>query len=210
VFSINYATIVDPIMRDVREHLQDFAGMKAGDSVLDVCCGSGAQVYEYFHKGLAAWGVDNSQWMLDLARCYYGKASLSSASFTLADAAHLPFADGSFDFTSISLALHDKDVTLVDMILSEMKRVTRPGGALVFVDYTVPLPRSVTGCFIRTVEFFAGASHFGNFRWYLKNGGLRRVTQNNGLSVVKETRVKMGNITLVLAQSPSFAPGQCF
>jgi ubiquinone/menaquinone biosynthesis C-methylase UbiE len=202
VFSINYATIVDPILRDVRIYLPDFAGMKAGDSVLDICCGSGAQVYEYSRKGLAAHGVDNSQRMLDLAQRYYKKSNMSSVSFTLTDAAHLPFADGSFDFTSISLALHDKDVTLVDRIIREMKRVTYPGGTLVFADYSMPLPRSITGYFIRVIEFFAGASHFSNFRRYLKNDGLQRVLEINALSIVKETRVKRGNITLVLAHAP--------
>ncbi len=204
--SINYATIVDPILRDVRIYLPDFAGMKAGDRVLDVCCGSGAQVYEYYRKGLAAHGVDNSQRMLDLAQRYYAKSNMSSASFTLTDAAHLPFADDSFDFTYISLALHDKDVTLVNSIIREMKRVTYPGGALVFADYSMPLPRSVTGYFIRVIEFFAGALHFSNFRRYLKNGGLQCVLETNALSIVKETRVKRGNITLVLAHAPSFAP----
>jgi ubiquinone/menaquinone biosynthesis C-methylase UbiE len=202
VFSINYATIVDPILRDVRIFLPDFVGMKAGDSVLDVCCGSGAQVYEYSRKGLAAHGVDNSQRMLDLAQRYYAKSNMSSVSFTLMDAAHLPFADGSFDFTSISMALHDKDAALIDRIISEMKRVTYPGGALVFVDYSTPLPRSITGYFIRVIEFFAGALHFSNFRRYLQNGGLQCVLETNGLSIVKERRVKRGNVTLVLAHVP--------
>jgi ubiquinone/menaquinone biosynthesis C-methylase UbiE len=206
VFNINYATIVDPILRDARIYLPAFAGMKARDNVLDVCCGSGAQVYEYARRGLRATGVDNSQDMLALAEKYNDNNGPSGVSFKLADAAHLPFADGSYDFTSVSLALHDKDFTLVDMIVSEMKRATRAGGTLIFMDYSVPLPRSITGCFIQTVEFFAGASHFGNFRWYLKNGGLQRVIKNNGLSVVKETRVKKGNITLLLARAPSFAP----
>ncbi|RJO61746.1 MAG: methyltransferase domain-containing protein [Dehalococcoidia bacterium] len=205
MFSINYATIVDPVLRGVRRYVPDFAGMKAGDSVLDVCCGSGAQVYEYTRRGLVATGLDNSQEMFALAEKYY-KNGASGASFKLGDAAHLPFADGSFDFTSISMALHDKDFTIANMIVSEMKRVTRPGGMLVFVDYSVPLPRSVTGCFIRAIEFMAGGEHFRNFRCYMKNGGMRRAMEINGLKVVKETRVKNGNITLLLACAPSFAP----
>jgi ubiquinone/menaquinone biosynthesis C-methylase UbiE len=200
VLNINYATVIDSILRDAREYLPEFAGMKAGDSILDVCCGSGAQVYEYIRKGLSAQGVDNSQQMLDLACRYYAKSALSSASFTLADAAHLPFADGSFDFTSISLALHDKDAAMIDMILAEMKRVTRRGGGLVFMDYSVPLPRSLTGYLIRAIEFLAGEEHSRNFRHYLQNGGLSRIFANNELRLVKAERVKSGNITLMLAQ----------
>lgn len=205
MFSINYATIVDPILGDVRRYVPDFAGMKAGDSVLDVCCGSGAQVYEYTRRGLVATGLDNSQEMLALAQKYYNNGA-SGASFKLADASHLPFADGSFDFTSVSMALHDKDATLVDMIISEMKRVTRSDGMLVFVDYSVPLPRSVTGYLIRAIEFIAGGEHFRNFRWYMKNGGLNRVIKDNRLSLVKAKRVKSENITLMLTWAPQFAP----
>jgi ubiquinone/menaquinone biosynthesis C-methylase UbiE len=129
---------------------------------------------------------------------------MNLATFTLGDAAHLPFVDRSFDFTSISLALHDKEGMLMDMIVSEMKRVTRPGGALVFLDYSVPLPISISGYFIRLIEYFAGPLHFGNFISYLKNGGLQQVLDKHGLSVVKTTHVKSGNITLVLAQDTRF------
>ena len=201
MFSLNFATIVDPILCDVRIYLPDFAGMKAGDRVLDVCCGSGAQVYEYSRKGLTAHGVDNSQRMLDLAQRYYTKSNMSSISFTLTDAVHLPFADGSFDFASISLALHDKDAVLADKIVVEMKRVTCSGGRLVFMDYSAPLPHSITGYLIRAIEFFAGEEHFRNFRWYLINGGLQRVLQSYDLPLIKAERVKIGNITLMLAQN---------
>ena len=74
MFSINYTTTIDPVLRDVRRYVPDFAGMRAADNVLDVCCGSGAQVYEYFRKGLLARGMDNSQQMLDLAWRYHGKS----------------------------------------------------------------------------------------------------------------------------------------
>ncbi len=38
---ISYATVIDPLLKDMREYLPRFAGMKAGDTVLDVCCGEG-------------------------------------------------------------------------------------------------------------------------------------------------------------------------
>jgi ubiquinone/menaquinone biosynthesis C-methylase UbiE len=207
MFGVNYTTVIDPILRDVRICLPEFAGMHAGDSILDVCCGSGAQVYEYIRKGLCAHGVDNSQQMLDLAQRYYEKFDMTSASFILADAAHLPFADGSFDFTSISLALHDKDAAMIDMILAEMKRVTRRGGGLVFMDYSVPLPRNLTGYLIRAIEFLAGEEHSRNFRHYLQKGGLSPIFAHTELRLVKAERVKSGNITLMLAHdSPHTHP----
>ncbi len=44
--------------------------MKAGDKVLDVCCGTGAQVLEYGRRGIVATGIagiDISLSMLKIA-----------------------------------------------------------------------------------------------------------------------------------------------
>ena len=69
------------------------------------------------------------------------------------------------------------------------------------MDYSVPLPQDYIGCSIRAIEFFAGASHFANFRHYIQYGGLNRILENNGLSLVKAERVKNGTITLALAMT---------
>jgi ubiquinone/menaquinone biosynthesis C-methylase UbiE len=183
----------------MREYLPRFAGMKAGDTVLDVCCGSGAQLYEYLRCGVLARGVDNNPRMLALSRRYNLLLNAATSSLTLADATQLPFADGEFDFTSVSLALHDKEIPVVDTILSEMKRVTRDGGGLVFADYSVPLPDNVTGVVIRAIERFAGQEHSRCFGNYLKIGGLHSILRRNGITAIKETKVKQNNIMLVMA-----------
>ncbi len=174
--------------------------MRPDDRVLDVCCGTGAQVYEYLRKGIIAIGVDIDPHMLDLARRYYAHSDAASETFILGDASHMPFDDASFDFTSVSLALHDKELTLVDAIVSEMKRVTCPDGFLVFMDYSVPLPRRLTGFLIRIIERIAGVAHFRNFKGFLNNGGLMRILDKNGLTMLKSTLVSDGNITLILAR----------
>lgn len=197
---INYATLVDPVLRAARGRVPDFAGMQAGDKVLDMCCGSGAQLYAYAQKGLLVQGVDNDPRMLDLARRYYVDSSLAADTLVLADAAYLPFADGSFDFTSVSLALHDKDAALVGAILSEMKRVTRAGGGMVMMDYSAPLPCNLLGGFMQLVELMVGGEHSRNFRSYQKYAGLPHIMQANGLRAVRSERVKSGTLTLVLAR----------
>ncbi len=201
MFDVNYATVIDPILRNARKRLPEFGGMRPGNRVLDVCCGSGAQVYEYTRKGIIALGVDIDPHMLALAGRYYANSDVTPETFILADASHMPFDDSSFEFTSVSLALHDKDLTLVDAIVGEMKRVTRPGGFLVFLDYSRPLPRSLQGFLIRIIERMAGVVHFRNFRDFLNNGGLTRVLEKNELIMLKSARVLSGTITMVLARS---------
>jgi ubiquinone/menaquinone biosynthesis C-methylase UbiE len=41
VLLFNYSTIVDPILKDVRTCVAELSGVKAGDRVLDVACGTG-------------------------------------------------------------------------------------------------------------------------------------------------------------------------
>jgi ubiquinone/menaquinone biosynthesis C-methylase UbiE len=149
-----YAHFVDPRLRDIRITTPDFAGMKAGDRVLDVCCGTG-------------------------------------------DAASLPFGDRSFNCISISLALHEKEESVRDAVISEMKRVVRSEGALVFIDFAVPLPRNIYGLGIRVVEFFAGWNHFKCSRDYIRRGGLNKLLKRHGLHEEKRHYLKYGTIAII-------------
>ena len=177
----NYATLVDPILRNLREFVPEFSGMKAGDRVIDVCCGTGAQVLEYEHHGISAVGVDIDPAMLKIATRNSMRQKATDVSFQLADATSLPFPDGYFDYASISLALHDKEQHIRHQILSEMKRVIRQDGALILIDYYVPLPRNVLGIFARAIEYFVGGSHYQSFKDYLAYGGLDDLLQNHAL-----------------------------
>jgi demethylmenaquinone methyltransferase/2-methoxy-6-polyprenyl-1,4-benzoquinol methylase len=58
-------------------------------------------------------------------------------SFVAGDALRLPFATGGFDAVTISFGL--RNVSDVDRALSELARVTRPGGRLVVLETSAPL-----------------------------------------------------------------------
>jgi ubiquinone/menaquinone biosynthesis C-methylase UbiE len=117
--------------------------MKAGDKVIDVCCGTGAQVIEYGRRGILATGIDISLSMLKIATRDMRRQKAVNVSFQLADATSLPFPDGYFDYASVSLGLHDKEKPVRYQVISEMKRVVKQDGALILIDYHVPLPRNV-------------------------------------------------------------------
>ncbi|GAH19404.1 unnamed protein product, partial [marine sediment metagenome] len=42
-----YSIFIDPFLQDIRTYISKFSGMKRGDKVLDVCCGTGDQVFYY-------------------------------------------------------------------------------------------------------------------------------------------------------------------
>ena len=67
MFIFNYGTLIDPLLKDIRKFTPEFASIKAGDRVLDVCCGTGEQTLEYGRRGIIASGIDSSQKMIKTA-----------------------------------------------------------------------------------------------------------------------------------------------
>ena len=191
---INYGTLVNPLLKDLRAFVAEFAGMNPSDRVLDVCCGTGAQVLEYGRRGIIATGIDISPAMLKIATGNRMRQNLDNVSFQLADAANLPFPDGYFDYVSISFGLHDKVSSVRRRVVSEMKRVAKQHGALILVDFQVPLPRNAWAVFARAIEFLAGGSHYQGFKDYLASGGLEDILKNHGLRVECRTYLKSGLI----------------
>ena len=195
----NYETLVDPLLRDLRKFTPEFSGMKAGDKVIDVCCGTGAQVLEYERRGIVATGIDISPSMLKIATRNRMRQKAVNVSFQLANATSLPFPDGYFDYASISLGLHDKEKPIRYQIISEMKRVVKQDGALILIDFQVPLPRNVWAVSARAIEFLAGGSHYQGFRDYLANGGLEDILKNHGLREECRTNLKNGLLVAMKA-----------
>jgi len=175
--------------------------MKAGDRVLDVCCGTGDQAIHYARKSITATGVDLSPNMIRLAEKKKSKLGLSNVSFQLADALHLPFRDSFFDYASICFGLHEKERTARNIIISEMKRVVKKNGSLIFIDYQVPLPRRPSTYLSKAIEFIAGGSHFRCFKDYIAQGGMTEILKINRLSEEKRDYLKNGLMVIIKARN---------
>lgn len=199
MFLLNYATLIDPLLRDIRLYTVDFSGMKAGDRVLDVCCGTGDQAFQYAKAGIITTGIDLDPNMLKLARKDKRRKDSGNLSFYRADAQNLPFKDNCFDYASISFALHEKERAARDEIISEMKRVVRKGGALIFLDFQVPLPKKLLSYLVKGIEFFAGRNHHRCFKDYLAQGGLDVLLARNQLAEAKRGYLNGGLMTIVKA-----------
>jgi ubiquinone/menaquinone biosynthesis C-methylase UbiE len=194
---LSYENVIDPWLKDVRRITPEFAGMQPGERVLDVCCGTGEQVFEYGRRGIMANGIDCSRDMLMVAMKNRQKHDSMGIHFRLADAANLPFPDDYYDYASISFGLHDKENSLRDKVVAEMKRVVKPGGSLIFTDFQAPLPRNIWAMLVRTVEFIAGGSHYRGFRDYIKNDGLDGLKQRHSLQEDSRTYLKDGVIVMM-------------
>ncbi len=108
--------------------------------VLDVATGTGLLVADFARvvrgKGLVV-GVDLTLSMLQTAKARLGTSGLGNkTAWVLARAENLPFRDGCFGSSSISLAL--RNVSDAEKTLREMARVTRSGGVVVSLDFARP------------------------------------------------------------------------
>lgn len=101
-----------------------------GKKLLDVGCGPGIHVKEYASRGADTFGVDPSEELIRIAQ-----QQEPSASFSVASAYELPFADETFDMLTSSLAFdHVKDMTKG---VAELHRVLKKNGCLFF---SIPHP----------------------------------------------------------------------
>lgn len=107
------------------------AGWKPAYHVLDVACGTGDLTLDLLRCGHHVTGVDLSEQMLALAK---GKAP--SATYLVADAEALPFADASFD--AVTCAFGIRNFVHLEKGLGEMLRVLKPGGRLVILELATP------------------------------------------------------------------------
>jgi ubiquinone/menaquinone biosynthesis C-methylase UbiE len=111
------------------------SGADLGD-VLDLGCGTGnllPRLGEWEARVRSYTGVDASNAML---RAAAAKLAASNFLVTLeaADAASLPFAAASFDTVVSASALHD--FAEPERAMGEVRRVLRPGGRLLLVDWS--------------------------------------------------------------------------
>lgn len=116
--------------------LQDHMGLRAGVSVLDIGCGTGALLVELAKAGAQVTGVDTFEEAggidRDIAEARLRENRLDARLLT-ATAAELPFPDNSFDLAVNIGMLEHIPPDSRPHVLEEMVRVIRPGGHLFLI-----------------------------------------------------------------------------
>ena len=126
----------------VYRRIVSLAGVRPGDSVLDIGCSSG-----YLARKLAVvtgpaghvTGVDPSEAAIAHAR----RRALPAMTFTVGAAQDLDLPDAAFDVVTCTLAVHHIPARKREAAFREMYRVTKPGGRLLAADFDPsrrPLP----------------------------------------------------------------------
>ena len=105
---------------------------KAGERILDLAAGTGTSSMPLARAGAKVTACDMSNGMLEEGRKRYPELD-----FVYGDAHNLPFEDNTFDAVTISYGLRNIDDT--ELALSEMLRVTKPGGRIVVAEFSTPV-----------------------------------------------------------------------
>ena len=195
-----YDAVVEPFNTALRRYVLRVARPEEGMRVLEVGCGTGANLLLYADAGCDVAGIDLSPAMIDVARRKLG----DRADLRLGDAADMPFPDNSFDLVVSFLTLHEMPPAVRTPVMKEMVRVAGEDGRVLLIDYHPGPIRFPKGWFFKSVifaiEFGAGWEHFQNHRDFLAREGLPKLVEDHGLEVVKEKTLTGGNIQVVLAK----------
>jgi ubiquinone/menaquinone biosynthesis C-methylase UbiE len=108
-------------------------GLGPADRILDLCCGTGLLSRELARRlgpDGEVVGVDASEAMLEQARLAGGRVV-----YVRAEADSLPLPDGHFDGVTLFLGLHEIAQAARLPALREVRRILRPGGRGLVLDF---------------------------------------------------------------------------
>jgi SAM-dependent methyltransferase len=159
----------------------DAAGVTAGDRALDVGCGTGALTLELAQRlgAEAVAAVDPAEPSVEACA-----AALPGADVRLGGAERLPFADGSFDISLCQLVVNF--MTDPRAGVSEMGRVTRPGGSVAACTWDYREGMTMLRVFWdAAVAVDPSAPDEGKVMPFCTTGELQRLWQDVGFSDVQ-------------------------
>jgi ubiquinone/menaquinone biosynthesis C-methylase UbiE len=180
--------------RELRERIISLAGLGPGAAVLDIGCGTGTlAIAATRHVGASGTvhGIDASPPMIARATRKAEKAGVNAV-FQLAAAEQLPYPDHRFDIVLSTMMLHHLPRTTREQCAREIKRVLKPGGRVLAVD-------------------FGGRQHGGVLAHFHRHGSLdiQKMTEllrSAELTVSNSGSVGMNNLQFVLAEAPRELP----
>lgn len=108
------------------------SGVKAGDNVIDLCCGTGdmAGFIKKIEPQANVTGIDFSEKMLQKAKIKYKGKNIK---FFQGDVTNLPYPDNYFDVITIAFGL--RNILNAEKAVEEAYRILKPGGTFVHLDF---------------------------------------------------------------------------
>jgi demethylmenaquinone methyltransferase / 2-methoxy-6-polyprenyl-1,4-benzoquinol methylase len=110
---------------------------RPGERILDLAAGTGTSSEILARSGARVVAADFSKGMLEIGRAKH--QANGRIEFVFADGMALPFGDDEFDAVTISFGL--RNIVDPHRALSELFRVTKPGGRIVVCEFSKPPSR---------------------------------------------------------------------
>jgi len=126
--------VMEFMRRGTRRKAMLLSGWCPGERVLDLCTGTGELALAFASKGAKVVGTDIAREMLKRAAI---KGLAMQSTWVEMDATSLAFADGSFDISVLSLALHHMPIPVQMSVLRELRRVTNR--RIVIIEPDIPV-----------------------------------------------------------------------
>lgn len=176
--------------RAFRDSIARLAGLKPGDAVLDIGCGTGSLAIAAKRRvGTTGtvYGIDASPEMLARAGRKARNVGIDIA-FAHGAVQTLPFPDSRFDAVLSTLMLHHLPRKARHECAREVRRVLKPGGRVLAVDFAPPARKT----------FLARVHRHG----HVSLDDMTALFSEAGLDVVENGAMGRRNLQFVLATAP--------
>ena len=185
--------VVVPFL-NLRSEIARVVELGPGSRLLDVATGTGEQAFAFAERAREVVGIDLSEEALRIAR---RKNRFPNVIFQQADAAELPFEDGSFDASCVCFALHEMRSGVRERVVCEMARVTKPGGAITIIDYGLPRGRVASVLAFHIIKFME-RDYYPNF----VKSDWRGLLESAGVEVSHDRRALGGTARVLTGRRP--------
>jgi demethylmenaquinone methyltransferase/2-methoxy-6-polyprenyl-1,4-benzoquinol methylase len=138
-----------------KKRLVEQASNVAGARALDLATGTGDIAFALAARGARVAGLDITRRMIELARAKGCDVPRADARFLIGDMGALPFASDTFDLVTTGYGL--RNVPDLALSITEIRRVLRPGGQLLSLDFNRPSNALVRSAYLSYLTAVGGA-----------------------------------------------------
>lgn len=138
--------------RHWKDTLVRMAYVRPGEQALDLACGTGDLAMRLHEAGAVVTALDVTHEMLSLAR--HRDARAGAVRWVRGDMMALPLPASSQDLVTIGYGL--RNVPDLDVSLQEVRRVLRPGGRVLSLDFTLPASPLVRHAYLTYLDVVGG------------------------------------------------------